>query len=758
MSPSTQFDETFRIDPCTRYSLHNRTPRRLVISHPEYGELSLPPLAQRVILGARLAPFSDLLRGPRQRHQVRLREYAEPDTAVAPTLWVWGVLLVLLVVVVGDLVTVGSLWRPEMAAAVVVTVVVVAFVLVRAAQHERKRRAAEQVADNEDGDIEYGVGGAFYDGNETAQRTKHIFLLLLVIVIGAVLPAIAIFVATDMKTFVHLEDGLRVDPGMESRMVSRVVQVVYTGVLALFPALMYFQFDRQRIGTIRGTWVRAIFRMDPRMETLADIDARYGDQLSEASSYTSDSARFLGGKHSPIVVATILMSLGWTLLVIQTDSFDFAAVNQVATASDTASEAADRARAAEGDGGDVGARAAAAEAAADDAQRASNEAASVVAESTGEAVPSTTATTEGAPSGSEGAIAEDVAAAEAAAQQAQDAQAVVDRPLFQLLVPTPSAAATAFLGAYFFAMYLVLRGYFRGDLRPKAYNQITTRFVTVVVLAYLLTVLYTDFGDRNRLLWAVAFLAGVVPSTVLQRMGVLLTDMFHVRTPMPARAPADTSPGPPDGPSDPSGPSTDDGTSRTARVTGWLSRSFAAAFATPRSLTQIDGVDIYESARLESEGIADVTSLARSDLVTTMVSTRLPVERLVDWADQAELIVVVNDGAGDEVDPRIVRLRQLGVRTATDLVRVARARADDGADPGRLRTTVAGLLADGTGACPTAPEQDALLLSLAHQIEREPTMRSIRWWRESELARQRSVPTIHVPERHDDQQFTTAAH
>src|SRR5918995_7024445 len=74
------FDDTFAIDPgpTKRYLLHNRTPRQIRIIDDRYGEVVLPPLAQRVIAGARLAPFADQLRLLRQRHQLRVRDYSRP--------------------------------------------------------------------------------------------------------------------------------------------------------------------------------------------------------------------------------------------------------------------------------------------------------------------------------------------------------------------------------------------------------------------------------------------------------------------------------------------------------------------------------------------------------------------------------------------------------------------------------------------------------------------------------------------------------
>ena len=75
----------------------------------------------------------------------------------------------------------------------------------------------------------------------------------------------------------------------------------------------------------------------------------------------------------------------------------------------------------------------------------------------------------------------------------------------------------AFLGAYFFGTYLILRSYFRGDLRPKIYSQITARLITVVVLAYLIQALFAEF--ENWYIWSLSFLAGIVPTAVLQGIG-----------------------------------------------------------------------------------------------------------------------------------------------------------------------------------------------------------------------------------------------
>jgi hypothetical protein len=584
-------ENSFRIERDRRYLVQNRTPRRIEIIDDLCGQLRLPPLAQRVIDGQRLSAFQEPLRRLRQRHEVRVRTYVPPASRGAGVAWLGGLAFLL---IAWGVIGYGTLLRWQIGVGALVLAGIALVVLLRSVTAERDRRGQERGADRTEGDVEYGIGGAFYDGNDTARRAKQAGILAAVLVIGAVLPAIAIFVATDAQGFVVLRGGLTVKDTDVSPFVARAIQATYTAVLATFPALMYFQFDRQRIGTLRARWVRAIFQMEPQMSTLADVDAKYGFQIAEASGDSTDAGQFFGGRHSPIVVATILISLGWTVLVLGTSSHDFG-------------------------------------------------------------------------NGTE---------------------------LFELLNPNPSAAGMAFLGSYFFAVYLVLRAYFRGDLRPKLYNQVTARLVVVVVVAYLLNVLYSD-GGQNRVLWIAAFLAGIVPNTVLRGVGLAVT------TPIAEH--------------------------------GWLGGAVSSAFAAPRSLVRIDGIDLYESARLESEGINDVTSLAKTALVSTMINTRLPIERLVDWTDQAILLTLIGDVAPHDDagvaapsgrDDRVARLRHIGIRTATDLAAVA-----DDHRRVSLRPQVERILGEGWNG-----DGAALLNGLARQIDAEPATHYIRSWRDSARA------------------------
>jgi len=170
-----------------------------------------------------------------------------------------------------------------------------------------------------------------------------------------------------------------------------------------------------------------------------------------------------------------------------------------------------------------------------------------------------------------------------------------------------------FLGAYFLAVQVALRGFVRGDLKPKTYNVITVRILMAVVLAWALQALA---GDGTAVL-AAAFLGGVVPSTVLLMVraatgrGATNGDELDQRSP----------------------------------------------------LTQLDEIDVYERTRLEEEGITSVQALARHDLVDLMLSSRIPAPRLIDWVDQAML-------QQHTTAKLTTRLRAHGVRCATDLLQV----------------------------------------------------------------------------------------
>lgn len=279
-------------------------------------------------------------------------------------------------------------------------------------------------------------------------------------------------------------------------------------------------------------------------------------------------------------------------------------------------------------------------------------------------------------------------------QRVSESGADLGAVLHQLLRPEESALAFAFLGAYFFAVHTVLRGYVRGDLRPKTYTYITVRVVSVIVLAW---VLETAIGPSKEL-YVLAFLTGIVPDTALYRLREF------------------------------------------GRAALGSRRNLTALFE-PLPLTSLDGIDLYDRARLETEGVTNIESLAHHDLVDLMLQTRIPVPRLVDWTDQAILYLhlgIESDGEDAKGRSALDRLRRHGIRTATDLEQAyaAALARDGGKEKDNVRELLDLLPPDGDGE----PPRLRVILDTVHD---EEWMDALRYWRDPAHAQE---PTLRYPQ------------
>jgi len=202
------------------------------------------------------------------------------------------------------------------------------------------------------------------------------------------------------------------------------------------------------------------------------------------------------------------------------------------------------------------------------------------------------------------------------------AGAVGDEVVAHPVNPQRSALTFGFLGAYFFGLQLISRQYARGDLKPKAYGYITIRILVVAVLSWVLDAMMP--GDSTAKLVA-AFLVGIVPDEFF----TLVKEQFPNLVP---------------------------------------SRLLPATERHP--LTRLEGIDLYDRARLEQDGVVNVENLAHHDLIRLVLSTQMPVARLVDWLDQAILYlhVVSTPGMTDKQESGRDALREYGIRTTTDLL------------------------------------------------------------------------------------------
>lgn len=197
------------------------------------------------------------------------------------------------------------------------------------------------------------------------------------------------------------------------------------------------------------------------------------------------------------------------------------------------------------------------------------------------------------------------------------------RDLPALLRPLDSSYAFGFLGAYYFALGMIARRYTRGDLQPKAYSMITARVLVVLVTAAVVSAVFGESPST----WLLMFVFGVFPETyfVFLRESVAAGLRTHLRV-----------------------------------------------FDDRLPLTRLEGIDLYDRARLGEEGIANLDNLAHGDLVDLMLNTSIASAQLVEWVDQAMLYLRVHDDPNepgkDNPDRTWHELRAMGVRRASDLV------------------------------------------------------------------------------------------
>jgi len=362
--------------------------------------------------------------------------------------------------------------------------------------------------------------------------TLQLAALVVILAVGIALPGSAVYFSAGVDQLVQAAyfDGTLPQDQLDLTLLGRGLQLLFLAAVSLLPALLYFLFDRQQLRTLREQFERHMFRLDPSIQTLADVRAKYGTLLEEAYGpvLSHGGGRLLPGRRSPVLVATIVITLGWLLTLLNPD---------------------------------VG--------------------------------------------------------------------LITDRAgIIQLFQPDPSTIVFGFLGAYFFALMTIQRGYARGDLRPKTYTQITVRIFVAIIFAWVLQLSPGD--DEAGYLLLLAFAAGIVPETAI----VWLREGLR----------------------------------------GKPGKEFSRWMAERDPLTNLEGIDLYDRARLLDEGITNVEGLAHHDLIELLLQTRIPAPRLVDWTDQAILYLHVGTSSveTDEKPPmsRQDAIRQLnahGIRTATDL-------------------------------------------------------------------------------------------
>ncbi|HZC72709.1 MAG TPA: hypothetical protein VE442_18570 [Jatrophihabitans sp.] len=216
-----------------------------------------------------------------------------------------------------------------------------------------------------------------------------------------------------------------------------------------------------------------------------------------------------------------------------------------------------------------------------------------------------------------------------------------------------------FLGAYAFAVSMLVRRFYQSDLRPSAYAAVVVRIVLVLLILTVLQQMFAVEAATSDIVGAsqyvTAFVVGFFPLAGLQALQRIAAKTLRVLVPQ---------------------------------------------LAPEYPLEQLDGLNIWYEARLAEEGVEDMQNLTTMNLVDVILHTRAPVGRLIDWIDQAFLLIHLDPEPRDDSERSGTRaaLRRAGVRSATDLLTAFRAPAGDlrarGLDPDRIETLLRLLAAE----------------------------------------------------------------
>lgn len=179
------------------------------------------------------------------------------------------------------------------------------------------------------------------------------------------------------------------------------------------------------------------------------------------------------------------------------------------------------------------------------------------------------------------------------------------------------ALVFGFVGAYWFILQDVIRRYFRDDLKTSAYVSASARIVLVAIVVTTVSLVPAGTPTQQNVL---AFFIGIFPNIGVQVLKSAVNKVF---------------------------------------------KGVVPSLESKHPLGELDGLTVWDQARLLEEGVEDLHGLVTANLVDVLLGTRIPIERLVDWLDQALLCLHLPTPDGED-SPRDA-LRALGIRTATDL-------------------------------------------------------------------------------------------
>lgn len=275
--------------------------------------------------------------------------------------------------------------------------------------------------------------------------------------------------------------------------------------------------------------------------------------------------------------------------------------------------------------------------------------------------------------------------------------------------PTSAAGVLAygFVGAYLFNLQMLARRFFQSDLKPSAYTSVVLRFVAVGAIVLVMHQLPV-FDNARPHEAIVAFVVGMFPLVGLQALN---------------------------------------------RMTTVVLRTSVPSLQSDYPLNQLDGLNVWYETRLLEEGIEDMQNLVSANLVEVILHSRVPVGRLVDWCDQAQLFLhLAPMPTGRKAkDARAWHgravLRTFGVHNATTYLKAFDV---DGHGQPRCRAARSAMKVLAARSWDLPVEA---LTTIARLLNESPALRPIEAWRDREGATREPVsrPALTLAPPIDDQ-------
>lgn len=144
--------------------------------------------------------------------------------------------------------------------------------------------------------------------------------LLLLLLIGPIgLPLIVLFLFGDIDL-----GTLDVQDPIRTQLLVRSIQGVLIILLSALPGMLYFQFERRQVQTLRTRFIREIMLLNPEIHTVDDAEIAYGNMVDEVSGSVGASSKqfalLTAGR--PVLAATVLITVGWIVTLWPVGTLD----------------------------------------------------------------------------------------------------------------------------------------------------------------------------------------------------------------------------------------------------------------------------------------------------------------------------------------------------------------------------------------------------------------------------------------------------